>query len=201
MTYSSCVYINYHTYAPIIQPEAERIINQLKSDTIVIVIPTYQEKERILKNIKSRSRNNKKNKQKLLNLYAEQRIEQEAIINSFNKHYTFSEVLYMPDSLVSAFESGKDGVFFINTDNKLDSNIHYSNRKPIKLLKQFEQEWHIKTGNCMIPNPFPNYYLYRNGLYGFLGTEQYSKMYDRVAEVFQIRFEKFYADPTSRILL
>ena len=201
---TSCVYVRYHDYAPTLQPEAETIINRLKTDTLIVIVPTYQDKEIILKSShrKARGRTEKKRrKQKLLNLYAERQIEMEAIINGFNEFYTFSPVLYMPDSLVSDFESGINKTYFIDQNFRLSSEISYRNRSPIKLLKQFDQEWQIKIRTQIIPNPFPNYYIYRNGLYGFLGTEKFDEMYERVASVFQRRFDTFFADPDGRISL
>ncbi len=201
---TSCVYVKYHDYAPTLQPEAETIINRLKNDTLIVIVPTYQDKEIILKSShrKARGRTEKKRrKQKLLNLYAERQIEMEAIIKGFNEFYTFSPVLFMPDSLVSDFESGIKKTYFIDNQFRLNSEISHHNRSPIKLLKQFDQEWQIKIRTQIIPNPFPNYYLYRNGLYGFLGTEKFDQMYERVATIFQRRFEAFFADPNSRIAL
>ncbi len=198
------MYVRYHDYAPTLQPEAETIINRLKTDTLIVIVPTYQDKEIILKSShrKARGRTEKKRrKQKLLNLYAERQIEMEAIINGFNEFYTFSPVLYMPDSLVSDFESGINKTYFIDQNFRLSSEISYRNRSPIKLLKQFDQEWQIKIRTQIIPNPFPNYYIYRNGLYGFLGTEKFDEMYERVASVFQRRFDTFFADPDGRISL
>ena len=201
---SNCVYVKYHDYAPTLQPEAETIINRLKNDTLIIIVPTYQEKERILKSAQSMARGrSKKNrrKQKLLNLYAERQIEMEAIINGFNEFFSFSPVLYMPDSLVSDFESGINRTYFIDDQFRLNPEISHHNRSPIKLIKQFDQEWQIKIRTQIIPNPFPNYYIYRNGLYGFLGTEKFDQMYERVATVFQRRFEAFFDNPDRRIVL
>ena len=201
---SNCVYVKYHDYAPTLQPEAETIINRLKNDTLIIIVPTYHEKERILKSAQSMARGrSKKNrrKQKLLNLYAERQIEMEAIINGFNEFFSFSPVLYMPDSLVSDFESGINRTYFIDDQFRLNPEISHHNRSPIKLIKQFDQEWQIKIRTQIIPNPFPNYYIYRNGLYGFLGTEKFDQMYERVATVFQRRFEAFFDNPDRRIVL
>ena len=199
-----CVYVSYHDYAPIIQPKAEEIINRLKGDTLIVVVPTYEDKERILKSTQRSARgksDRKRAKQNLLNLYAERQVEMEAIIVAFNELYTFSSVLYIPDSLVYDFELGLNKTFFIDDQFRLNPNIKQDNRSPIKLIKQFDQEWQIKIKDQIVPNPFPNYYLYRNGLYGFLGSEKIDVMYKRVASVFQKRFEAFYADPDSRISL
>lgn len=185
--------------------EAELVINTLKKDTLVIVIPTYQDKERILMAAKKKARGKtykKSTNQKLVKLYASRQLETEALINAFENNYSFSQVLYIPDSLVSKFESGIERTYFIDPNTfRINRKYSLSNRSPIKLLKQHDQEWHIKIKTKLIPNPFPNYYLYRNGLYGFLGTESYDKMYTRVASVFQRRFTAFYSDPTSRISL
>jgi hypothetical protein len=202
--FQSCVYVKYHNYASTLQPEAELIINRLKNDSLIVIVPTYQDKERILKSSQRIARGRtekKKSKQRLLNLYAERQVEMEAIINAFNEFYTFSSVLYMPDSLISDFEYGINRTYFIDDQFRLNPNISHHNRSPIKLLKQFDQEWQIKIRTQIVPNPFPNYYLYRNGLYGFLGTEKIDQMYERVATVFQRRLEAFFANPNSRISL
>ena len=116
--------------------------------------------------------------------------------------FILSEVRYIPDSLVSKFETGIDGDYFIDeTTLRLNPDIKVSNKSPIKLLKQFDQEWQIKIKTQIVPNPFPKYYLYRNGLYGYFGTEKYDEMYKRVASVFQRRFEQFHNDPEGRITL
>jgi len=199
---SSCVIVKYHDYATINKSIAIETIQKLKTDTILIVVPTFHRKETLLKNIsKSRSKNRKQNKQRLLNLYAVRQIQQEALIQSFIENYTFSELLFIPDSLVNNLESGIAGHYFLNKKARIDSTIQFTNTNPIKLVQQFDQEWQIKIGNQMIPNPFPNYYIYRNGLYGFLGEETYDEMYERVASVFQKRFEQFYDDPDRRIYL
>jgi len=198
---SGCLVVKYHNYADTNKEVAMAAIKRLKNDTLIVVLPTFQSKERILQNA-SRSRKKRKTyKPRLIELYAERQLLQEAIIQSFDEHFTFCPVLYIPDSLVYDLESGKQKGFFLDKKAKIDPSIIYSNRKPIKLVQQFDQEWQIKIGNAMIPNPFPNYYLYRNGLYGFLGEEAYDQMYKRVAEVFQKRFEQFYDDPESRIYL
>jgi len=199
---SSCVYAKFHDYADNNQCIAEDTIKALKKDTLLVVIPTYQEKERILKSAISTSRTDRDDlEQRLLNLYAERQLELEAIVNAFEEYYSFSEVRYLPDSLVKPFESGAPNITFINSDFRPDHTISMHNRTPIKLIKQFDQDWQIKSGIKIIPNPFPNHYLYRNGLFGFLGSEPYDKMYRRVVEVFQLRFEKFYEDPKSRVRL
>ena len=124
-----------------------------------------------------------------------------ALINSFNNYYSFSKLLYIPDSLVNEFEAGVIKHCFINEHLKIDPSISYSNTRPIKLVQQFDQEWQIKIRNKLIPNPFPNYYLYRNGLYGFLGQESHEIMYQRVAEAFQKRFEQYLDNPYRRVYL
>ena len=199
---SSCIAVKYHDYAEINKDVSLSTIQQLKLDTLLVVVPTFQKKEVLLKTIsKKRGNNRKENKLRLLNLYAERQIQQEALIKSFIDNYTFSALLFIPDSLVNNFESGMEGYYFVNESAQIDSSIHFSNHKPIKLVQQFDQEWQIKIGNQMIPNPFPNYYVYRNGLYGFLGNETYERMYQRVASVFQKRFESFYTNPDRRIYL
>lgn len=200
--FTSCIAVKYHDYASIDQDIAVETINKLKSDTLLIVIPTFRHKEALLTTI-SKKRNTKRqeNRQRLLNLHAERQIQQLALMYSFIENYEFSEYLFIPDSLVTAFESGIAGNYFLNNNGEIDPLIQYSNTRPIKLIQQFDQEWQIKVGNKIIPNPFPNYYIYRNGLYGFLGEETYAAMYDRVAIAFQKRFDQFYANPDRRVYL
>ena len=198
---SSCIVVKFHDYADTNIDIAKETITRLKNDTLLIVIPTFHQKEKLLKSLSRRGKDRKKNKQKLLNLYAERQIIQESMIRAFLENYSFSPMLFIPDSLVTQFESGKTNHYFLNELARVDSTIHFSNRKPLKLVQQFDQEWHIKIGNKLVPNPFPNHYLYRNGLYGFLGYETYNTMYDRVASTFQKRFEQFYKDPDSRLYL
>ena len=200
--FSGCIAVKYHDYASTNKQTAVQTIQQLKQGTLLVVIPSFQKKEELLKSIAKRSRKNRReNKQKLLQLYAERQIQQEALIQSFINHYSFSNMLFIPDSLVDNLEAGIEGYYFLNEFARIDSTIHISNSNPIKLVQQFDQEWQIKIGNHMIPNPFPNYYVYRNGLYGFLGNESYEKMYERVAMVFQKRFEQFFINPDRRIYL
>ena len=88
MLLSSCVYVKYHDYAPTLQPEAEVIINSLKNDTLIVIVPTYQDKERILNYSRRRAKGRsakKRAKQKLINLYAERQVEMEAIIGAFSE--------------------------------------------------------------------------------------------------------------------
>ena len=197
-----CIAVKYHDYADINKDFAVEYIQKLKTDTLLIVVPSFHKKETLLKQISSRGKKGKKtNKQKLLNLYAERQILQEALIKSFQNNYTFSSYLFIPDSLVYKFESGMEGNYFLDKTLRIDPLITYSNSNPIKLVQQFDQEWQIKIGTKLLPNPFPNYYVYRNGLYGFLGQEPYEKMYERVASTFQKRFDQFYNNPDRRIYL
>ena len=195
-----CIAVKYYDYADIDKEVAVESIQKLKGDTLLIVVPTNRKKIQIIKNSSKSSRaERKKLKQQLIVLYAQRLVQQEALINSFNEHYSFSPVLYIPDSLVYQFESGQKGNYFLNESLRIDSTLSFSNTSPIKLIQQFDQVWHIKIKNKIIPNPFPNYYIYRNGLFVFLGEETFDEMYDRVASTFQRRFEMFYDNPDRRV--
>jgi hypothetical protein len=199
---SSCIAVKYHDYAELNKEVAVEAIQKLKTDTLIIVVPSFHKKEALLKQISGRGdKDRKSNKLRLLNLYAERQILQKALVRSFKKNYTYSSYVFIPDSLVFNFESGIKGNYFLDETLKIDSSITYSNSKPIKLVQQFDQEWQIKVGNKLIPNPFPNYYVYRNGLYGFFGQDPYEKMYERVAKTFQKRFDQFYKNPDRRVYL
>jgi len=198
---TGCVYVSFHDYAEINKDVAAQMIKRLKNDTLVVVIPTYANKERLLKAAYKKSRDKKRLKQSILNLYAEQRVEQEAVVYAFSEYYSFSEVLFIPDSLVYSLEMGEQRAFFINEKGRIDPSITLKNRAPIKLIKQFDEEWQVKIKNKMIPSPFPNYYSYANGLSGFMAPEKYDRVYKRVASAIQKRFERFYDKPGRRIFL
>lgn len=200
--FTSCIAVKFHDYADLNKDIAEKTIQKLKTDTLLIVVPSFHKKENLLKLISRRGKKeSKNNKLRLLNLYAERQILQIALLSSFQKNYTFSSYIFIPDSLVSNFELGIEGNYFLDKTLKIDPAITYSNTNPIKLVQQFDQEWQIKIGNKIIPNPFPNYYVYRNGLYGFFGQEPYEKMYERVATTFQKRFDQFFNNPDRRVYL
>ena len=58
--------------------------------------------------IKYGSKDVDKNKGKLLKLQIRRHEEIMNMINAFEEHFTFAEVLYMPDSLVHSFENEEE---------------------------------------------------------------------------------------------
>ena len=141
LIYIQCIAVKYHDYADLNKNEAVELIQRLKKDTLIVVLPTYSKKEALLKLIANNNNgNDPKTNQRLLELYAERQIQLEAFIKSFSEIYTFSSLLYITDSLVSSFEAGVPGQYFVNSSLQIDSSLNYANQQPIKLVQQFDQE-------------------------------------------------------------
>ena len=147
MLLSGCVSMRYYDYVESDPPASIEIIQALKNDTIVVALSTYKEEEDIYKGAIRTASNKKKYQKKLDELIEVRRVEVSDMIKAFEEHFTFCEVLYMPDSLVHKFEDGEEGVFFLNYNGQLDPSITYSNRSPIKILRPSYTEWHVKIGN------------------------------------------------------
>ena len=197
---SSCATVSFHESAEYDQERAARIINQLKSDTLLIAYPTYQEKERIVKSALAKFPDSKK--QLLTDL---ERLEKERETNlafikkAFKENFTFCHYLLIPDSLVLSFEAGESGPFFLGETAALDPSITFQNKKPFKVLHRKDTEWDLRIKNDLLPNPFPNRIAYRNGLLWILGIEDFGTVITKVSIALQRRFEKFHNNPTRSV--
>ncbi len=195
-----CVSRKFYISAKFDQAEAELLIDQLKDDTLVVLIPTYFSKEKFLKKDMSN-----RGKRQLADLYKERDIDQKELIDAFVKNYTFSKVLFIPDSLIYDFESGIERAYFINISNNLDPSLSYSNRLPIKLLQQLPNQWIVKTKATIVPNPFPNKISLESVDFGspiskILGLGG-KKSYQEGVATFQKRLEQFLLFPKKKIFL
>ena len=196
----SCVSIQQYDYAPYDLETSIDVINTLKGDTLVIVIPTYWEQEELLKSALEKYPEKRKYlTKKIAELQKDRDRERVAIISAYDEFFSFCPVVFMPDNLVHDFEEGKEGLFFIDVFGRPDVTASYSNRNPIKLIKQFDAEWHIRINNKIIPNPFPNYFRYRNGLVYLLGFENIEQVNSNAAQIFNSRFNRFYANPNRKL--
>lgn len=197
-----CVSVTFHDYAKTDYIQAAHHINQIKDDTILVALTTYKDKADILKGaIENGSKDIEKNKRRLNKLISERTRENLYTINAFETEFSFATVLYIPDSLIHSYENGDEGVFFVNTSGHLDSTIKYNNRSPIKIIQLDDIEWNVVQKNTVLPNPFPNRYAYKNGLATFLGLASPQRIVKDVARTFQLRFEKYYNNPTRRVRL
>ncbi len=197
---NSCVTIGFHDYAEINYELAAEFIKQIKEDTIVVTINTYKEKEDILQGaIRNGSRNVAINREQLKKLQFQRDSEMKNLIDAFEEHFTFAEVLYMPDSLVNSYERGEDGLFFLNREGQLDPSISYNNRAPVKIIQIDDISWNVVIKNTILPNPFPNNYGYKNGLAMFFGLAPHKKITQDAAKTFQLRFDKYHKSPDSRL--
>jgi hypothetical protein len=197
---SGCVTVKYHDYAETDFDLATKYIHQIKDDTLVIALTSYEDEEDIYKRaIKYGNKDVEKNKTRLAKLINRRKVEYQNMINAFEDNFSFAEILYMPDSLVHSFERGEERPFFLNTNGELDPSITYNNRSPIKILQQGGIQWTVVIGNKILPNPFPNGYNYKNGLAVFLGIASHEKITLNLAKTFQKRFERYYSNPASRL--
>ncbi len=197
---SSCATVSYHDGANYDPEVSMSIIKELKLDTLLIAFPTYQEKELILRSsIKSNSKNKINLEKRLSDLKKQQATDLANVKKAFNREFTFCPILYIPDSLVHAFENGEERAFFVGAHNKLNAEIIYSNRNPIKFLSRSETQWDLRIGNELLPNPFPNYISYRNGLLELLGIQDFEDIISNIANALNRRLEKFYSNPTRAV--
>ncbi|MEM9548920.1 MAG: hypothetical protein AAGA77_23240 [Bacteroidota bacterium] len=200
LTLYSCVSIKFHDYAETNYELAAQYIKQIKDDTIVVTVNTYKEKEEILKRAISKGSSNAATyRLRLQNLQEERDSETKNLIDAFERHFSFAEVLYMPDSLVNGYERGEEGLFFLDSEGKLDPAVIYNNRSPVKIIQIDAVSWNVVIGNTILPNPFPNNYGYKNGLAMFFGLAPQQKIMQEAAKTFHLRFVKYYNSPDSRL--
>jgi len=197
---NGCVTIKYSDQAVTDFPKSAEYIDQIKDDTILVALPMYEEEENIYRRAIKYGKNDiKKNKERLLNLKKDRAIEVKETISAFEENFHFAKILYIPDSLVHNFENGEERSFFLDNDGELDNSIKYNNRTPIKIIQPSDYSWTVVQGDDLLPNPFPNYYSYKNGLVIFLGLAPHSKLVDEMTKTFQERFERFHSNPSRRL--
>ncbi len=200
--FSSCISVGFHDYAKTDYEEAERLIKVLKNDTLLVAYPTYQEQERILRSaIVMYPEKRAKLEKELIALILMRNIDAESISNAFIKNYKFSQYLLIPDSLIHDFEEGKEGAFFINDKFKLDSNIKYKNKNPIKFISKRKREWDLIIGEELLPNPLPNHMYYRGDLQELLGIEIFDTAIHRLVNIIDRRLNLFYSNPKQKVYL
>ena len=189
-----CKSAKQHDFAFSDKMIATATIDRLKSDTLLVVLPTNSKKEKILKNLIKKDDNQTENaNQKLLNLYAERELRNEALMNAFWNNYDFSDYLFIPDSLLRTFESGVTGVYFLDDDGQIDPTIQYSNSNPVKFIQRSKKEWNVMIGNKLAPNPFPNRFGYKGIMCKpFKGDNSYEDTYDCVVYLLQNDLKQFY---------
>lgn len=198
--FSSCVRVAFHESAEYNQEKAARLIKQLKNDTLLVAYPTYKDKETIVKSaLKKHPESETKLNKDLENVKKDRARNLTYVQNAFNENFTFCEFLFIPDSLVHSFEAGGEGPFFLGANAKLDPNLSFQNKTPIKVLHRSDTDWDIRIGNEILPNPFPNRISFRIGLLWILGVEDFGTIVNRVSIALQRRFDQFYSNPTRAV--
>jgi hypothetical protein len=197
---SSCATVNFNDNAEYDPGLAAMLIKELKNDTLLIAYPTYQKKEKIVRSaLKKHPESKKKLWKDLEDIKKDQKSNLDYVKNSFNENFTFCAYLFIPDSLVYAFENGEEGPFFLGQNDELDGNIVFNNKTPFKFLHRSDIKWDLRIGNDLLPNPFPNYIIYRNGLLELLGIENFGDVMNKITYSFQRRLERFYSNPTRAV--
>ncbi|MFT6334028.1 MAG: hypothetical protein ACJATI_000760 [Halioglobus sp.] len=197
---SSCATVSFHDSAVYDQERAAELIRQLKNDTLLIAYPTYQKKERIVKSALKKFPESEKKLMKDLEDIKNDRVENlTSVQNAFNENFTFCTYLFIPDSLVYAFEAGEERPFFLGENGSLDPTIIHTKKKPFKVLHRTDTEWDLRIGNELLPNPFPNRIAYRNNLLELLGLEDFGTIVKKISLALQRRLDKFYNNPTRAV--
>lgn len=197
---SSCATVAFHESAEYNQERAAKLVQQLKSDTLLIAYPTYQEKETIVRSaIKMYPESKKKLWKDLEDIKNERDLNLKYVSSAFKENFTFCTFLLIPDSLVFAFENGEEKPFFLGPDGKLDPDLTFDNKLPFKFIHRSDRQWDFRIGNELLPNPFPNHISYRNGLLELLGIEDFEDIISNIATALQRRLDKFYANPTRAV--
>lgn len=110
---SSCS-ITIQSRKKAIPEEAIQTLTQLASGTLVVRIPTQGKKVAFLKEAMARTSDQKKKSQyaaMLQQALQEDQTQFQTINESFGRHYTFSNYVFVPDSLYKNFLRGERNVF------------------------------------------------------------------------------------------
>jgi hypothetical protein len=106
--------------------QATQEANKLHQSTLIVRVPSQGNKIRFLKsaitNPKTTSSNVVKYKKLLDETMTENKDHYDILIQGFKTNYTFSAVLFMPDSLYKSFIRGNRNVF-LNESNEIDNQM------------------------------------------------------------------------------
>ena len=141
--------------------EAYDMCFRLKSGVLIVQVPSEGKKHRLMK-AQFENEEKPKKKLKLEEAYNKEINElkqaQRSLVNGFPAYYTFSNVAFIPDSLVHDFQSGKRTEVFLDQDLKLttDESIDTSQYiMYVRSLRDFDHLYIYTSENKLPPDPFP----------------------------------------------
>ena len=128
---------------------AKDVIEELKEQPLLVVLPTERKKINLLKDVDPEK----------AAFYSEQReILNKALVDAFTEGFDFTDVWFIPDSLVHDYENGIKQPYFVNSNMQLDASIGYIFEAPIKLILADytgKRTFEVTKRNEIVPNPFP----------------------------------------------
>ena len=102
-------------------------IKLLKENTLVVRLKTGSNKIKAIKRQMGLPNTSETTRQKYQSMLdktvAEVRLENQMLMNAFDSNYTFSRVVFMPDTLASKLKSGVKTGLFLNKNFEIDQSI------------------------------------------------------------------------------
>lgn len=140
-----CACSTYNSLAPYEPDQAREAIKAIKEQGIVVVFPTYHKKEKALLKMMNNNPSLEEDLQEL-------RKDREELWSLWNEHktlYTFSEMMILPDSLMTLYLGNRSK----QADDQARSLRAMSD---IYVLYREYGAFDVKKEGKFIPNPFPS---------------------------------------------
>ena len=164
LSIASCRNIYYDTTeTEYDKEESISLINELKKGTMVIQLPCERRKLELLR---SKAKNESDSKKK--NIYLEDynnyilslQYVQKSLIIAANQRYTFSNFVFVPDSLIVAFKNGQRKNIFVDKSLAFDNSVKIEEDNVVLFLRgeRYFDYLYIHRFNGKFPfRPFPYY--------------------------------------------
>lgn len=146
--FSSCASASFTRKATFDKEAANTAIKDLKEQSLVVVLPTESKKIGLLK-ATGRSREAADIQEHVDKL-------NEVIISAFSQYFSYTDVVFMPDTLVNAYERGDVTNAFLDSDGALVGAPTTVGRSPYKVILYDFIAFEVIQGNSLINHPFPN---------------------------------------------
>lgn len=167
---------------------AVEAILDIKKSGVVVIFPTYRAKESALL---ERSKINASYAEDLAD-FREDRADQLKLWQEHKNLYSFSDLFFLPDSLLKNYLADSSFATMIDTSNNL-----IVNKEPISRIYIFYKEYggfEVKQNNLYVSNPFPNKVgpAVGSAVRDFLGVQSEEKSTKRFFSELEKRFSEFY---------
>lgn len=147
---------SYYDYS-----EAYDMCFKLKKGLLVVQVPSEGRKHQLMK-IQFENEDNPKKKLKLKSVYENEIVElrkaQRSLVKGFPEYYKFSNVVFVPDTLVKDYKLGRRTNIFLDQELNLTSNISSDTASFTMYLRSFRDYDHLyiyTAENILPPKPFP----------------------------------------------